>query len=112
MSPKSIEHDPQLLKGILGMLILQLLSKQESYGYEIATSLHQLGLASINEGTIYPALSRLEREGLLKSRLVPSQSGPARKYYRLSSDGELQLERSITAWRELSGVVSSAINKR
>ena len=60
------EHDPQLLKGVLSLLVLHLLSERESYGYELVQRLHEVGLSGILEGTVYPALARLEREGRVK----------------------------------------------
>jgi PadR family transcriptional regulator PadR len=94
-------HDSQLLKGVLGLVLLRLLSEGESYGYELVTRVHALGLDDVPDGSIYPALTRLEREGHLKSRLVPSSSGPARKYYRLSAGGERALVQGEQAWRFL-----------
>src|SRR5690625_7726105 len=75
-------RDPQLLKGVLPMLVLALLHQQESYGYELVTRLRSHGLDSIAPGTVYPVLTRLEREGRLTSYLMASSAGPARKYYR------------------------------
>src|SRR6266566_1134453 len=69
-------HDPQLLKGVLSPLLLWLLAERESYGYELVQRLRAAGLSGISEGTVYPALSRLEREGRITSRLVASRSGP------------------------------------
>nr|MDP9166182.1 PadR family transcriptional regulator [Actinomycetota bacterium] len=54
--------DPQLLKGVLSLLLLHLLAEQESYGYELVKRLHDVGLTEVLEGTVYPALARLERE--------------------------------------------------
>ncbi|WP_412752069.1 PadR family transcriptional regulator [Krasilnikovia sp. M28-CT-15] len=70
-------HDPQLLKGVLSPLLLWLLAERESYGYELVQRLRAAGLSGISEGTVYPALSRLEREGRISSRLVASRSGTA-----------------------------------
>ena len=98
-------HDPQLLKGVLGLVLLRLLSEGESYGYELVTRVHALGFDDVPDGSIYPALTRLEREGHLESRLVPSSAGPARKYYRLSASGVEALARGERAWRYLVGRV-------
>jgi PadR family transcriptional regulator PadR len=92
-------HDPQLLKGVLSMMLLHLLAEQESYGYEVVQRLHAAGFADVLEGTVYPALTRLEREGRLATRLVPSPSGPARKYYRLTPAGHEALTAANDAWR-------------
>jgi PadR family transcriptional regulator PadR len=94
-----------LLKGVLSMVLLHLLAEQESYGYEVAQRLHAAGFADVLEGTVYPALTRLEREGRLATRLVPSPSGPARKYYRLTPSGLDALGAARDAWaRHVGGV--------
>src|SRR3712207_3282907 len=98
-------HDPQLLKGALSLLLLGLLAERESYGYELVQRLHALGLNGIADGTVYPALSRLEREGRLTTRLVSSRSGPARKYYRPTDAGYAALAQGTAGWRALSDVV-------
>lgn len=99
------ERDPQLLKGVLPTLVLALLGTAESYGYELVTRLREAGLEGIGTGTVYPVLSRLEREGLLTSRLEASSSGPARKYYRPTEAGRAQVVTGLAAWRELADVV-------
>ncbi len=104
-------HDPQLLKGLLSMLLLQLLAEQESYGYEVVQRLHRSGLPDVLEGTVYPALARLEREGRLRSRLVSSTAGPARKYYRPTPAGYDALAAGTASWRTLSGVVASVLER-
>lgn len=99
-------HDPQVLKGILSMLLLRLLSQEEDYGYSVVLRLQNLGLDDLAEGSVYPALTRLEGRGLLSTRLVPSRSGPARKYYRPTESGLVELERAADAWVALSGSVN------
>lgn len=94
-------HDSQLLKGVLSMALLRLLAQQESYGYELVMRLHDLGLSEVQDGSVYPALGRLERDGAITSRLVASTSGPARKYYRLSRAGYSELARTEQAWNNL-----------
>ncbi|WP_051967519.1 PadR family transcriptional regulator [Kitasatospora mediocidica] len=80
-------HDPRLLKGVLSLVLLHLLAERESYGYEVVQRLQAAGFSDVPEGTVHPALSRLEREGRLSTRLVASPSGPARKYYQLTPVG-------------------------
>lgn len=94
-------HDSQLLKGVLSLALLRLLSERESYGYELVTRLHDMGLPDIQDGSVYPALGRLERDGHITSRLVASQAGPARKYYLLSSEGYKELAETERAWNHL-----------
>jgi PadR family transcriptional regulator, regulatory protein PadR len=105
----TVPHDPQLLKGVLSLLLLRLLGERESYGYEVVQRLQGLGLASINEGSVYPALARLEREGRLEARLIASTAGPARKYYRPTRDGVRALAEGTASWLALSAVVTPAL---
>lgn len=102
-------HDPQLLKGVLPLVLLRLLDRREDYGYSVVVRLHQLGFAGLNEGTVYPALTRLEKRKLITSRLVKSSSGPARKYYRLSTTGAEELRRATDAWTELVATVDNTL---
>jgi PadR family transcriptional regulator PadR len=105
----STSHDPQLLKGVLSVLLLKLLAERESYGYELVQRLHALGLTSIADSTIYPALARLEREARVAARLVASRSGPARKYYRPTPAGYDALAEGTAGWRSLVAVVELAL---
>jgi PadR family transcriptional regulator, regulatory protein PadR len=104
-------HDSQMLKGALPLLLLQLLAERESYGYEVVQRLRAEGLTDIMEGTVYPAMTRLEKEGQLQSRLVPSSSGPARKYYRPTAAGDAALEAGKQAWAAQAKVVSAIIER-
>jgi PadR family transcriptional regulator PadR len=104
-------RDPQLLKGVLPIVVLALLSEHESYGYELVTRLQADGLTDIATGTVYPVLARLEREGLIASRLVASPSGPARKYYVPTSVGIAELRRSASAWRTLVTTVDATLDR-
>ena len=93
------------------MLVLSLLTERESYGYELVTRLQADGLSDIAAGTVYPVLTRLEREGLITSRLVASSSGPARKYYVPTARGAAELARSARAWRELTITVRATLGR-
>ncbi|MBX9247002.1 PadR family transcriptional regulator [Actinotalea ferrariae] len=93
------------------MLVLLLLAEHESYGYELVTRLQADGLDDIAPGTVYPVLTRLEREGLVASRLVPSSSGPARKYYRPTPDGDAELASSLRGWTALSATVRAVVHR-
>jgi PadR family transcriptional regulator PadR len=102
-------HDPQLLKGVLSLLLVRLLAERESYGYEVVQRLREIGLPDINEGSVYPALARLEREQRIESRLVASRSGPARKYYRPTVGGRQFLEDGAASWLSLTEVVGPVL---
>lgn len=92
-------------------MLLKLLAEQESYGYELVSRVHDVGLTGVPDGSIYPALSRLEREGYASSRLVESSSGPARKYYRLSDKGRRVLTEREAAWRSLTSLLEPLLGR-
>lgn len=95
----------QLRKGLIELCIFNLLSRGELYGYDLAKQLTAIPGLVVTEGTIYPLLSRLRKSGLLETRLEESPSGPARRYYCLSSEGERVLILMNLYWHELmSGV--------
>ena len=103
--------DPQMLKGLITLLLLWLLSEREDYGYALVVRLQESGLIDIAEGTVYPALARCERSGWVEAYYVPSERGPARKYYRLTSRGEGELNRSLESWNHLTALVSTITAK-
>jgi len=94
-----------MLKGVLALLLLSLLDADDGYGYGIVTRLKAAGFDDLSEGTVYPALTRLEGAGYLTSSLVRSGSGPARKYYRTTATGRDELARRTASWRALVAAV-------
>ncbi|SDS47559.1 transcriptional regulator, PadR family [Nocardioides scoriae] len=100
-----MDLDPQMLKGVLGMLLLRLLDAEEGYGYAVVVRLREAGVVGLAEGTVYPALTRLEAAGHLSSRLVRSSSGPARKYYRTTPAGREALATREASWQLLRDAV-------
>ncbi len=103
--------DPQMLKGLITLLLLWLLGEREDYGYALVVRLHEAGLTDIAEGTVYPALARCERAGWVEAHYVPSERGPARKYYRLTPAGADELTRSLDSWNHLTAMVSAITSK-
>lgn len=101
--------DAQVLKGILSMLLLQVLAQRADYGYAVVVRLRDLGFDGLAEGTVYPALTRLESKGFLESWLEPSNAGPARKYYRPTAAGLIELERAAREWGELRAGVDHVL---
>ncbi|WP_217996290.1 PadR family transcriptional regulator [Alicyclobacillus shizuokensis] len=95
----------QLLKGTLEGCILQVIRGEEAYGYEISEKLRMAGFPAVSEGTIYPLLLRLEKNGLLTATYRDSPYGPRRKYYRLTELGEVALKDFYRQWRELVSCV-------
>ncbi len=100
----------QLMRGTLEGCILKIINEKTTYGYEILLSLKKQGFYDISEGTIYPLLLRLEKQGSIISRLLPSPLGPKRKYYSVTDEGKRYLESFINAWKQISNSVSVIIN--
>lgn len=112
MVPKGTghEHSSQLLHGVLDMCLLSLIAEEASYGYEMVNKLKTRGLSLASEGSIYPLLSRLQKQGMIEGYLVQSSSGPARKYYRMSDDGKEVLDRWRAEWQEFSVAVEAVLD--
>lgn len=112
MVPKAAgqSHTTQLLHGVLAMCLLSLIEEEASYGYEMVAKLRERGLDLASEGSIYPLLSRLQKQGLIDGYLVQSSEGPARKYYRMSSDGRQTLDLWRTEWRQFSRSVDVVLD--
>jgi len=77
----------QLRKGILELAVMGVLERERHYGYSLVRVLAEIGGIALKEGTIYPILARLNRDGLVNSEWVESDQGPPRKYYSLTSSG-------------------------
>jgi PadR family transcriptional regulator PadR len=95
--------DIQLKKGALDLCVLALLSRADSYAYEIASRLADA--IGMGEGTIYPLMRRMQSDRLVETYLVESSSGPSRKYYRLTPAGKASLAAQTQAWRSFAGAV-------
>ncbi|MCC5954248.1 MAG: PadR family transcriptional regulator [Acidimicrobiia bacterium] len=99
------------MRGILDACLLALTSERDRYGYELAAALHDAGLLTVKEGSIYPLLSRLERRGLLESYRTPATGAPPRRYYRITAAGQRELASARTVWREVAGGVDATIGR-
>lgn len=92
----------EMLKGVLEGLVLEIISHQETYGYEITKSLNTLGFTEVVEGTVYTILLRLEKDQLVTITKKPSEKGPMRKFYRLNAAGQTALTDFWTRWTFLT----------
>lgn len=101
----------QLLKGVLELAVLAVISKGETYGYEILSTLEDAGLEGVGDASVYGTLRRLEQAGQLSSRLEPSGSGPARKYYAVTPAGLEQLSVGTEAWTRISGALRALVKQ-
>lgn len=95
----------QMLKGVLEGSILAIIQKRRVYGYEISQTLKEFGFGDISEGTIYPLLLRLEKNGCLDSEYIESKQGPKRKYYSLTEKGEQEFVNFQIHFQELDKAV-------
>ena len=94
----------QMRKGMLEYCILLLLRQQPAYANEIISRLKEADMIVV-EGTLYPLLTRLKNDGLLRYEWQESTQGPPRKYYALTPDGQAALEQLDIAWQELARTV-------
>lgn len=105
------KYEQQFKKGSLEMVLLGLISAKETYGYEIITNLNERGgkvFGYTREGTVYPVLYRLEKNGLIKSRTAPSPAnGGMKKYYSITDEGEKTLRAMRSFWHDYVECVNS-----
>jgi PadR family transcriptional regulator, regulatory protein PadR len=105
------EDQLDLPQGTLDLLILKTLALESRHGWAISERLHQISSATLNirQGSLYPALHRLERRGWIKASWGTSDNNRRAKYYELTKRGRAHLETEISAWRKLSAVVSQVL---
>ncbi|MDE8651744.1 PadR family transcriptional regulator [Novosphingobium album (ex Liu et al. 2023)] len=101
------EIEIQLKKGVLGLCVLALLSRGDSYAYEIASRMAHA--VDMGEGTIYPLMRRMQSEGLVGTYLEESPSGPPRKYYKITDTGRGRLAEQVAEWRTFTAAVEGLI---
>ncbi|RUT45596.1 PadR family transcriptional regulator [Paenibacillus anaericanus] len=102
-----MENLTEMLKGVLEGCVLEIISRQETYGYEITRRLNALGFTDIVDGTVYTILIRLEKNKLVEITRKPSDMGPPRKFFTINDAGSEELLRFWEKWE----FVSSKINE-
>lgn len=108
LTGKAVEPNlVQFKKGVLELCVLALLSRADSYGYDIASRLSDA--IDMGEGTIYPLMRRMQKDGLVSTYFVESSSGPPRKYYTLTENGRHSLEAQRSAWVTFTQAVSAIL---
>ena len=100
----------QLRKGLLDIVILNLLQSGRYHGYEMVQKLKQNQGLIIREGNIYPILARLQTDGLVVSYAEPSRDGPPRKYFRLTESGQKTLNEMNEHWDKIIESIQSIRN--
>jgi PadR family transcriptional regulator, regulatory protein PadR len=105
----SLDPRSQLLNGALPFLVLAALVDGELYGYEIAQRLGTRtgGVVAPSEGSLYPALHRLEADGAVTAAWRAGEKGPRRRYYHLTERGRRQLTEQRAAWEQFAAAVHS-----
>lgn len=101
----AVAWETQLRKGLLEFVILLVLARGESYGYEIVRHVNEDVGMDVGEGTVYPILRRLEQDGTLSAEWREREAGVPRKYYGLTASGRRTVDAMRRAWRDTVGVI-------
>ena len=103
----------ELLKGSTSIMVLKVISEGDCYGYQIIQKIAQRSgeVFRLNEGTLYPILHALEKEGLLQSYMAESEVGRKRKYYKITPGGLLFLKEKKAEWRAFTAAVDKVIGE-
>ena len=91
----------QVKKGTLSFIVLNAISRKELYGYELIEIIKETTAIEIAEGTLYPLMNRLKKEGLATSKWIEQESGIPRKYYMLTEEGKTTLKKMQKYWADL-----------
>lgn len=109
------KYERQMKKGVLDMLVLQLLTKEKMYGYQLILELKEKSgdIFCLKEGTLYPILYRLEDEGLVESRWSEAENKQLpRKYYLMTDKGRMALNEIYLSWQQISDGVERIMGKQ
>lgn len=101
-----------MLKGVLEGCVLEIISHNETYGYEITRRLNSLGFTDVVDGTVYTILVRLEKNKLVEVTKKPSDMGPPRKFFTLNDAGHEELREFWKRWGFVSSKLSELKEKR
>ncbi|MDR2167060.1 MAG: PadR family transcriptional regulator [Clostridiales bacterium] len=102
--------EAQIKKGILEMCVLFVIKDRPMYGYDVMKSMRQF-FPEVNESTFYAILRRLHADKKAEISLGEESAGPTRKYYKITTEGLVYLENSVTAWRRIRDAVESIVGK-
>jgi PadR family transcriptional regulator PadR len=102
-----------LVQGTLDLLILKTVSLEPKHGWAIAKRIQQVSgeILQVQQGSLYPALHRLEQQGWIRGKWKESETGRKAKFYSLTAGGRRQLEQETTDWNRLSGAINLVIEK-
>jgi PadR family transcriptional regulator PadR len=102
-----------LVQGTLDLLILKTLANEAKHGWAIAKRIQQLSgeVLQVQQGSLYPALHRLEQQGWIKAKWAESETGRQAKFYSLTAAGRAQLEKETESWKRLSGAINLIVQE-
>lgn len=113
LSTQTKKFQKELNAGTSSLVLLRVLSrsKQPMYGYQIAKLLEESGpdIPMMKQGTLYPVLRSLEENGLLTSTVEPSVSGPPRRYYKITEEGQAALTEWLEIWKQTKNFVDAIL---
>lgn len=101
-----LENLTEMLKGALEGCVLEIISRKETYGYEITRRLNALGFTDVVEGTVYTILIRLEKNKLVEITKKPSDMGPQRKFFAINDAGREELRKIWDKWEFVASKIS------
>lgn len=107
-----LENLTEMLKGALEGCVLEIISRGETYGYEITRRLNALGFTDVVEGTVYTILVRLEKNKLVDIEKKPSDMGPPRKFFVLNDVGRKELQKFWKKWEFVSSKINELKEKK
>lgn len=104
----------ELVKGSTSLLLLQLLDERDMYGYELVKELEKRSDNgfSVKEGTLYPALHKLEKQEYIECYWQEQEKGPARKYYRITAAGKEMLLEKTQEWNDFVSVINKVMGRK
>ena len=102
-----------LVQGTLDLLILKTISLEPKHGWAIAKRIQQLSrdALQVQQGSLYPALHRLEQQAWVKAEWRPTETGRMAKFYSLTRSGRQQLEKELSAWNRLSEAINLVVQE-
>lgn len=107
-----LENLTEMLKGVLEGCVLEIISREETYGYEITRRLNALGFTDVVDGTVYTILIRLEKNKLVDISQKPSAMGPPRKFFTLNDTGREELRKFWEKWEFVSSKMDELKEKK
>jgi PadR family transcriptional regulator, regulatory protein PadR len=106
-----MSRPPDFVQGTLDLLVLKILALEPMHGWAISQRLRQVsrGALQVSDGSLYPALHKLEQEGWIHAEWRTSELGRRAKFYQLTRPGRKQLERESANWERLSSAISAVV---